>query len=50
MRTIMKIENLKTIESLEEFLQGKQQVAFSVLGSKAERYSFVGNELFNSAI
>jgi len=45
MRTIMKIENLKTIESLEIFLQGNQKVAFSVLGSKTERYNFVRKTL-----
>jgi len=45
MRTIMKVENLKTIESLEEFLQGNQQVAFSVLGSKTERYHFIRKTL-----
>ena len=30
----MKIENLDTIEALEEFLLGNQLVAFSVLGKK----------------
>ncbi len=30
----MKIEKLTTIEALEEFLQGNQLVAFSVLGNK----------------
>jgi transposase InsO family protein len=37
----MNIENLKTIESLDNFLQGNHQVAFSVLGDKTERYDFV---------
>ncbi|MBT6457141.1 MAG: integrase, partial [Gammaproteobacteria bacterium] len=41
----MKIENLKTIESLEIFLQGNQKVAFSVLGSKTERYHFIRKTL-----
>ena len=45
MRTIMKIENLKATESLEEFLQGNQKVAFSVLGSKTERYHFIRKTL-----
>lgn len=36
----MNIENLATVESLEDFLQGNQSVAFSVLGEKAERYRF----------
>ena len=37
----MKIENLKTIESLDNFLQGNHEVAFSVFGNKTERYHFV---------
>jgi hypothetical protein len=45
MRTIMKIENLKTILALEEFLQGNHQVAFTVLGSKTERYNFIRKTL-----
>ena len=34
----MNIENLTTIESLDQFLQGNQAIAFSVLGDKTERY------------
>ena len=41
----MKIENLKTIASLKAFLEGNQQVAFTVLGSKTERYNFVRKTL-----
>ncbi|MBT6114034.1 MAG: hypothetical protein HOH03_10535 [Candidatus Marinimicrobia bacterium] len=41
----MKIEKLKSISALEEFLQGNQQVAFTVLGSKTERYNFVRKTL-----
>ena len=41
----MKIENLDTIEALEAFLQGNQLVAFSVLGNKVERYSFIRKTL-----
>jgi transposase InsO family protein len=41
----MKIENLDTIEALEEFLLGNQLVAFSVLGKKTERYSFIQKTL-----
>lgn len=41
----MKIENLKTIEALDEFLQGNHLVAFSVLGNKADRYSFIRKTL-----
>jgi hypothetical protein len=36
----MNIENLTTVESLDQFLQGNQAVAFSVLGDKTERYQF----------
>lgn len=36
----MNIENLTTIESLDHFLQGSQDIAFSVLGEKVERYQF----------
>jgi len=41
----MKIENLDTIKALEEFLQGNQLVAFSVLGNKTERYRFIQKTL-----
>ena len=41
----MKIEKLTTIEALEEFLQGNQLVAFSVLGNKADRYNFARKAL-----
>jgi hypothetical protein len=40
MRAIMNIENLTTVESLDQFLQGNQAIAFSVLGDKTERYQF----------
>ena len=36
----MTIENLTTIEALENFIQGNQAVAFTVLGDKNERYIF----------
>jgi hypothetical protein len=36
----MNSENLTTVESLDQFLQGNQAIAFSVLGDKAERYQF----------
>jgi len=45
MRTIMNIENLSTIESLENFLQGNQAIAYSVLGDKTERYQFIRKTL-----
>lgn len=41
----MNIENLKTIEDLEHFLQGNQAVAFTVLGNKDERYQFIQKTL-----
>lgn len=41
----MKIEQLKTISALQGFLQGNQQVAFTVLGSKTERYHFIRKTL-----
>ena len=41
----MTIKNLKTIESLEAFLQGNQLAAFSILGNKTERYEFVRKAL-----
>lgn len=37
----MNIENLKTIEDLENFVQGNQAVAFSIMGDKNERYQFI---------
>jgi hypothetical protein len=36
----MNSENLTTVESLAQFLQGNQAIAFSVLGDKTERYQF----------
>ena len=41
----MKIESLRTIESLETFLQGNQEVAFSVLDRKKGRYHFIRKTL-----
>lgn len=37
----MKLDNLKTIEQMESFLNGSQAIAFSVASSKDERYQFV---------
>jgi transposase InsO family protein len=45
MKTIMNIENLKNIEDLEQFIQGTQAVAFTVLGDKNERYQFIQKTL-----
>ncbi len=45
MKAIMTIENLTTIEALENFTQGNQAVAFTVLGDKHERYRFIQKTL-----
>ncbi|MCP3674981.1 MAG: hypothetical protein GY829_11005 [Gammaproteobacteria bacterium] len=45
MRTIISIESLTTIKSLENFLQGNQAIAYSVLGDKTERYQFIRKTL-----
>ncbi|MBL4864825.1 MAG: transposase family protein [Pseudomonadales bacterium] len=37
----MNVDKLTTIKSLEDFLQGNQAIAFSVLGNKSERYRFI---------
>ena len=41
MKTIMKLDNLKTIEEMGNFLNGSQTIAFAVATSKDERYLFV---------
>lgn len=41
MKTIMKLDNLKTIAEMEAFLAGNQPIAFAVASSKDERYQFV---------
>ena|GEM_PF-611658 len=41
MKAIMNIENLTTLEDLEQFIQGNQAVAFTALGDKNERYKFI---------
>jgi len=48
---IMNIENLSTIGSLDNFLQGNQAIAYSVLGDKTECYQFIRKTLvkFNYA-
>lgn len=37
----MNVDKLTTVKSLEDFLQGNQAIAFSVLGDKSERYRFI---------
>ena len=41
----MNIDNLTTVEDLDDFLQGNQAVAFSVLGDKTQRYQFTQKTL-----
>ena len=41
----MNIENLTTIEELDNFIQGNQAVAFTILGDKNERYKFIQKTL-----
>lgn len=45
MKTLMKLEELKTVGQLTEFLNGTQGVAFCVLSEKDERYGWIGGEL-----
>jgi len=45
METIMKTSQLTSIAELELFLSGNQNVAFSVLGNKTERYNFIRKTL-----
>ncbi|MCP4048577.1 MAG: transposase family protein [Gammaproteobacteria bacterium] len=46
MKTIMKLEDLKTIDQLSEFLSGTQTVAFSIILDKDECYSWIEKVLF----
>ena len=41
----MKLDNLRTIDEMQLFLDGSQAFAFAVASSKAERYRFVENIL-----
>jgi len=45
MKTIMKLEDLTTIDQLVDFLSGTQAVAFSVLGGKYDCYRWLQGEL-----
>jgi len=45
MKTIMKLEDLTTIEQLEDFLSGTQAVAFSVVSDKDACYRWIQGEL-----
>jgi len=41
MKTIMKLDNLTSIQEMRAFLDGSQAIAFAVASSKDERYQFV---------
>ena len=45
MKAIMNIENITSIEDLEQFLQGNKAIAFTILGDKQARYKFIKNAL-----
>ncbi len=45
MRTIMKLEELKTIEQLSQFLNGTQSVIFKLDTVKEKRYQWIQHEL-----
>jgi transposase InsO family protein len=45
MKTIMKLEDLTTIDQLEDFLTGTQAVAFSVISDKDACYRWIQGEL-----
>jgi len=45
MKTIMKLDDLITIDQLRDFLSGTQAVAFSVLGDKDASYRWIQGEL-----
>ena len=45
MQAIMKLDDLTTIQQLSDFLAGTQPVAFSISGSKDDRYRWIQREL-----
>ena len=45
MKTIMKLEDLTTIDQLTDFLSGTQAVAFSVISDKDACYRWIQGEL-----
>jgi len=45
MKTIMKLEELKTVEQLIQFLDGTQSVIFKIDTKKEERYKWLQHEL-----
>ena len=50
MKTIMKLEDLKTIDQLSEFLSGTQAVAFSIILDKDDCYRWIQGALYNNTI
>ncbi len=46
MKTIMKLEDLKTIDQLSEFLSGTQAVAFSIILDKDDCYRWIQAALY----
>jgi hypothetical protein len=45
MKTIMKLEDLTTLDPLTDFLSGTRAVAFSVISDKDARYRWLHTEL-----
>ena len=45
MKTIMNMNKINSIETIESFLDGNQAVAFAILGDKHERYKLVQSAL-----
>ena len=45
MKTIMSLEQLTTLEAINQFLEGTQSVAFNVATDKRERYLWVQKTL-----
>ena len=41
----MKLDELKTVDQLEQFLSGTQDIAFAVIDNKDERYRWIQGEL-----
>ncbi len=41
----MTLDQLETLDSIQKFLEGNQRVAFSVQGTKPERYQFIRTTL-----
>ena len=46
----MKLEDLKTITQLTEFLSGTQAVAFSIILDKDDCYRWIQGVLYNNTI